>query len=330
MAIAFDLNGPASQFDANTALTEQPGARERTAQFLRSLFTAKPKQRLQKKEMAPLPRREKSSLSTRTYSTSIRCWPVCDRTSSRSCSPRLRGDCTNRDCTQRPRRSSRYPHHCPRSAARCASARVLSRETLHDHARTWPRSAARSGVTSAEPVELRDRQGKRGAPSSTRARPGACCGHSAARLGRARRPVELDSGFAQAPLTLEGMAAYAGVMQTHLEAFSLTAITDDVGPYDFITNDHTLILHGTLDYKGADGTNQTTSFKIYLSGGEFGATPTYVGTFSFPPGTLPGDPSTTTTVDWSVNLQTLGVSAAQYLNDAPTRSSSSTRHLPCI
>lgn len=25
MAIAFDLNGPASQFDANTALTEQPG-----------------------------------------------------------------------------------------------------------------------------------------------------------------------------------------------------------------------------------------------------------------------------------------------------------------
>ena len=37
------------------------------------------------------------------------------------------------------------------------------------------------------------------------------------------------------------MAAYAGVMQTHLEAFSLTAITDDVGPDDFITNDHTLI-----------------------------------------------------------------------------------------
>ena len=52
-----------------------------------------------------------------------------------------------------------------------------------------------------------------------------------------------------------------------------------------------------------------------LSGGEFGATPTYVGTFSFPPGSLPGDPSTTTTVDWSFNLQTLGVSAAQYLND---------------
>jgi len=25
MAIAFDLNGPASQFDANTALTERPG-----------------------------------------------------------------------------------------------------------------------------------------------------------------------------------------------------------------------------------------------------------------------------------------------------------------
>ena len=53
MAIAFDLNGPASQFDANTALTEQPGRARTHSAILRSLFTAKPKQRLQKKEMAP-------------------------------------------------------------------------------------------------------------------------------------------------------------------------------------------------------------------------------------------------------------------------------------
>ena len=199
-------------------------------------------------------------------------------------------------------------------------AGVLSRETLHDHAADLAeigRALGRDGQLSLWSCETG--QGKRGAAfvDALERATGADVAATVGLVGSAERGGrwELDSGFAQAPLTLEGMAAYAGVMQTHLEAFSLTAITDDVGPDDFITNDHTLILHGTLDYKGADGTNQTTSFKIYLSGGEFGATPTYVGTFSFPPGTLLGDPSTTTTVDWSVNLQTLGVSAAQYLND---------------
>ena len=199
-------------------------------------------------------------------------------------------------------------------------AGVLSRETLHDHAADLAeigRALGRDGQLSLWSCETG--QGKRGAAfvDALARATGADVAATVGLVGSAERGGrwELDSGFAQAPLTLEGMAAYAGVMQTHLDAFSLTAITDDVGPDDFLTNDHTLILHGTLDYRGADGTNQTTSFKIYLSGGEFGATPTYVGTFSFPPGTLPGDPSTTTTVDWSFNLQTLGVSAAQYLND---------------
>ena len=192
-------------------------------------------------------------------------------------------------------------------------AGVLSRETLHDHAADLAeigRALGRDGQLSLWSCETG--QGKRGAAfvDALARATGADVAATVGLVGSAERGGrwELDSGFAQAPLTLEGMAAYAGVMQTHLDAFSLTAITDDVGPDDFLTNDHTLILHGTLDYRGADGTNQTTSFKIYLSGGEFGATPTYVGTFSFPPGSLPGDPSTTTTVDWSFNLQTLGVS----------------------
>src|SRR5262249_53363616 len=73
---------------------------------------------------------------------------------------------------------------------------------------------------------------------------------------------------------------------------------------------------GTLNYNGSDGTNQTTSFDVYLSGGEFGSTPTKVGTFTFPPGFLPGDPSNNATVDWSFDLGALPIAnPAQSLAD---------------
>ena len=322
MAIAFDLNGPASQFDANTALTEQPG-RART-------HSAIPPQPLHSQTQTT-PSEERNGTMTASREIVFIDQNVFDL---HSLLAGLRPDVEPIVLTASARATAqiatalkgRDDLHAIHIIAHGSAgevrfgAGVLSRETLHDHAADLAeigRALGRDGQLSLWSCETG--QGKRGAAfvDALERATGADVAATVGLVGSAERGGrwELDSGFAQAPLTLEGMAAYAGVMQTHLEAFSLTAITDDVGPDDFITNDHTLILHGTLDYKGADGTNQTTSFKIYLSGGEFGATPTYVGTFSFPPGTLPGDPSTTTTVDWSVNLQTLGVSAAQYLND---------------
>ena len=198
-------------------------------------------------------------------------------------------------------------------------AGALSRETLDDHAADLAeigRALGRDGQLNLWSCETG--QGKRGAAfvEALERATGADVAATAGLVGSAARGGrwELDSGFAQAPLTSEGMAAYAGVMSTHLESFSLTAITTDVGAADFLTNDHTLILNGSLKYNGSDGTNQTTSFELWLSGGEFGVS-TLVGTFSFPPGFLPGDPSSTSTIDWSFNLQTLGTAAAQFLND---------------
>ena len=322
MAIAFDLNGPASQFDANTALTERPG-RART-------HSAIPPQPLHSQTQTT-PSEERNGTMTASREIVFIDQNVFDL---HSLLAGLRPDVEPIVLTASARATAqiatalkgRDDLHAIHIIAHGSAgevrfgAGVLSRETLHDHAADLAeigRALGRDGQLSLWSCETG--QGKRGAAfvDALARATGADVAATVGLVGSAERGGrwELDSGFAQAPLTLEGMAAYAGVMQTHLDAFSLTAITDDVGPDDFLTNDHTLILHGTLDYRGADGTNQTTSFKIYLSGGEFGATPTYVGTFSFPPGTLPGDPSTTTTVDWGFNLQTLGVSAAQYLND---------------
>ena len=198
-------------------------------------------------------------------------------------------------------------------------AGTLSRETLDDHAADLAeigRALGRDGQLSLWSCETG--QGKRGAAfvEALERATGADVAATAGLVGSAARGGrwELDSGFAQAPLTLEGMAAYAGVMSTHLKSFSLTAITTDAGAADFLTNDHTLILNGSLKYNGSDGTNQVTSFELWLSGGEFGVS-TLIGTFSFPPGFLPGDPSRTSTIDWSFNLATLGIAAAQFLND---------------
>ena len=322
MAIAFDLNGPASQFDANTALTERPG-RART-------HSAIPPQPLHSQTQTT-PSEERNGTMTASREIVFIDQNVFDL---HSLLAGLRPDVEPIVLTASARATAqiatalkgRDDLHAIHIIAHGSAgevrfgAGVLSRETLHDHAADLAeigRALGRDGQLSLWSCETG--QGKRGAAfvDALARATGADVAATVGLVGSAERGGrwELDSGFAQAPLTLEGMAAYAGVMQTHLEAFSLTAITDDVGPDDFLTNDHTLILHGTLDYKGADGTNQTTSFKIYLSGGEFGATPTYVGTFSFPPGSLPGDPSTTTTVDWGFNLQTLGVPAAQFLND---------------
>ena len=322
MAIAFDLNGHASQFDANTALTERPG-RART-------HSAIPPQPLHSQTQTT-PSEERNGTMTASREIVFIDQNVFDL---HSLLAGLRPDVEPIVLTASARATAqiatalkgRDDLHAIHIIAHGSAgevrfgAGVLSRETLHDHAADLAeigRALGRDGQLSLWSCETG--QGKRGAAfvDALARATGADVAATVGLVGSAERGGrwELDSGFAQAPLTLEGMVAYAGVMQTHLDAFSLTAITDDVGPDDFLTNDHTLILHGTLDYRGADGTNQTTSFKIYLSGGEFGATPTYVGTFSFPPGSLPGDPSTTTTVDWGFNLQTLGVPAAQFLND---------------
>src|SRR5262245_12775801 len=106
-------------------------------------------------------------------------------------------------------------------------------------------------------------------------------------------------------------------MATHLDSFSLESITVDAGATDLLTNDHGLILSGLIGYHGADGTGQSTSFDLYLSGGEFGATKTKVGTYSFPAGALLGGSTGNEVVyaQWSFNLETLGLNGSSFLND---------------
>ena len=269
MAIAFDLNGPASQFDANTALTEQPG-RART-------HSAIPPQPLHSQTQTT-PSEERNGTMTASREIVFIDQNVFDL---HSLLAGLRPDVEPIVLTASARATAqiatalkgRDDLHAIHIIAHGSAgevrfgAGVLSRETLHDHAADLAeigRALGRDGQLSLWSCETG--QGKRGAAfvDALERATGADVAATVGLVGSAERGGrwELDSGFAQAPLTLEGMAAYAGVMQTHLDAFSLTAITDDVGPDDFLTNDHTLILHGTLDYKGADGTNQTTSFKI--------------------------------------------------------------------
>ena len=79
-----------------------------------------------------------------------------------------------------------------------------------------------------------------------------------------------------APLTAEGMAAYQGVMVAHADGVTFDAIVADTGAADFITSDNTLTLEGLVEYHGSGD----LSFDVYLTGGEFGATPTLVGTIA--------------------------------------------------
>ena len=200
-------------------------------------------------------------------------------------------------------------------------AGVLSCETLHDHAADLAeigRALGRDG--QLEPLELRDRarQARCGLRRRAGARHGSRrCGHGRPRrLGRARRPVGARQRVRASAAHLGGDGCLCGGDANPSRGIQPHGYHRRCGPRRFHHQRPHLDLAWNPRLQGRRRHKSTHQLQdLYLRGGEFGATPTYVGTFSFPPGTLPGDPSTTTTVDWSVNLQTLGVSAAQYLND---------------
>src|SRR5262245_23713506 len=201
----------------------------------------------------------------------------------------------------------------------CFGAGALSLETLHDHAAElagigralgvygdlllWSCNTAAGERGSAFVDELTHLVAANVAAASGRV-------GAAAQGGRWHLDVQASAVHAHAPLTTLGMASYDGVLSAHPDGVTFDAIVNDTGisTTDFITKDNTLTLQGMVEYHGSGN----LSFDVYLSGGEFGATLTKVGTI-----TLDGLPGGGTQdehafVPWGL---TLGLNGSDVLDD---------------
>src|SRR5262245_13061099 len=201
----------------------------------------------------------------------------------------------------------------------CFGAGALSLETLHDHA------AELAGIGRALGVDgdlllwsCNTAAGERGSAfvdeltHLVAANVAAASGRvgAAAQGGRWHLDVQASAVHAHAPLTTLGMASYDGVLSAHPDGVTFDAIVNDTGisTTDFITKDNTLTLQGMVEYHGSGN----LGFDVYLSGGEFGATLTKVGTI-----TLNGLPGGGTQEEhafapWSL---TLGLNGSDVLED---------------
>src|SRR5262245_31002696 len=198
-------------------------------------------------------------------------------------------------------------------------AGALSLETLHDHAAELAGIGRALGVDGDLLLWSCDTAaGERGSAfvdeltHLVAANVAAASGRvgAAAQGGRWHLDVQASAVHAHAPLTTLGMASYDGVLSAHPDGVTFDAIVNDTGisTTDFITKDNTLTLQGMVEYHGSGN----LSFDVYLSGGEFGATLTKVGTI-----TLNGLPGGGTQDEhafapWSL---TLGLNGSDVLDD---------------
>src|SRR4051794_21720191 len=114
--------------------------------------------------------------------------------------------------------------------------------------------------------------------------------------------VRLCDVVIPAPLSQVGMISYQGLMTITISSATITSITTDTGTSstDFLTNDTTLILGGSITAASGGGTG---TLGIWLTGGAFGT------------GTLVGSVSVSGTGAWSFDLTSSSNVNAQSLAD---------------
>ena len=120
----------------------------------------------------------------------------------------------------------------------------------------------------------------------------------AAVLGGTWQLERSSERLVRAPLSEAGLEIYGSVMAVKIKSATISSISTDTGASstDFITDDPTLTISGQVNTTGGSGTD---TLDIFLVGGAFGA------------GTLVGTVTVSASGNWSFDLTTSSVLAAQ-------------------